>query len=379
MKKNKKQRILLIVASSFIILSGFIYLTKQFGNLKLDKQIGSFKKVTFLLHATGDNDQYYFSVLISLYPKEKKAGLFFINPLSNFNGDDSTLEEEGKSAIGIVESNLSKILGFNPNFTLKINSSKFKKIINLAGGIPFYFEPKTAVQSTIYDRPNSGSYMLDGEDAFDYLTKISSKNPMDYVGRLERQESALLSFYFNSRGQIADIKKPWIIYLYSLLDTNLDENEWSSLVDFLLSEEIHFGISELPGELNSIEKTDLFVLRIKKDTAKIAYNKFEADLLSEFFADSERTRTEVLNGTAINGLAKKAKSLLAENRIKVLSVENAWTINIKESVVLDRSGNSKVSSKISTTLNHMPRYFVIRKELGLDSTVVLGEEFDKTK
>jgi anionic cell wall polymer biosynthesis LytR-Cps2A-Psr (LCP) family protein len=379
MKKHKTQKILLIVASSFIILSGFIYLTKQFGNLKLDKQIGSFKKVTFLMHATGENDQYFFSVLVSLYPKEKKAGLFFINPLSNFDGGDSTLEAEGKSAVGIVESNLSKILGFKPNFTIKINSSQFKKIINLSGGIPFYFEPKTLVQSNIYNRPNSGSYLLDGEDALDYLTSIPSKNPMDYVSRLERQESAILSFYFNTRGQVLDIKKLWINYLYSLMETNLEENEWSSLVDFLLSEEIHFGISELPGELNAINKTDLFILRIKKDTVKIAYNKFEADLLSEFFADSERTRTEVLNGTAINGLAKKAKSLLAENRIKVLSVENAWTINIKESVVLDRSGNSKVSSKISTTLNHMPRFFVVRKELGLDSTVVLGEEFDKAK
>lgn len=379
MKKNKTQKILLTVALITVLLSGILYLSRHFGSLKLDKDIVNFKKVTFLIHAISDKDDYYFSVLVSLYPKEKKCALFFINPLSSFEGDDETLEQLGSSAPSKLEGELNRILDFSPNFILKINETNFKKIINFSGGLPFFFEPKISITSKSYKRPDSGFYNLDGDDAYDLLTSLSSNQALDYVARLEKQESALLSFYHKIYSKREEIKRPWFSFLYTFLNTTMDENEWLSLVDFLLEDEVFFGVSELPGELIGIEKTDRFMLRIKKDTVKIAYSKFEADILSEFFSDTERTRTEVLNGTNINGLAKKAKSLLAENRIKVLSVENAWSDSIKDSVVLDRSGNSKVSSKISATLDNMPRFFIIRKELGLDSTVVLGDDFDKAK
>lgn len=379
MKKNKTQKLLLIIALVTVLLSGILYLSRNFGSLKLDKDIGNFKKVTFLLHAISDTDNYYFSVLISLYPKEKKCALFFINPLSSFEGDDETLEQLGSSAPSRLEGELNRILGFNPNFIITINETNFKKIINFVGGIPYYFEPKTFTPSNSFNRPESGYYNLDGKDAYDLFTSLNSNRALDYVARLEKQESAILSFYNKVFLSKDEIKKPWFTFLYSIIQTNMEESEWLSLIDFLLAEEIYFGVSELPGELIGIEKTDRSMLKIKKDTVKIAYNKFEADILSEFFSDTERSRIEVLNGTSINGLAKKAKSLLSENRIKVLSVENAWSSNIKESIVLDRSGNSKVSFKISNTLNNMPRFFIIRKELGLDSTVVLGEDFDKAK
>jgi hypothetical protein len=42
MKKNKTQKLLLIIALVTVLLSGILYLSRNFGSLKLDKDIGNF-------------------------------------------------------------------------------------------------------------------------------------------------------------------------------------------------------------------------------------------------------------------------------------------------------------------------------------------------
>lgn len=379
MTKNKNQFLLPSIAATILVLSVVLYVSRQMGNFKLDKQITQVKKVTFLVHGLSNGNDYLFSVLVSMFPKDKKIGLYFVNPLSVMGSESEPLLKLKSGAPKTVERELERILGFSVNYSFTIKESQFKKLVNLIGGLPVYFEPKTNIQSSLYDRPTSDYYTLDGDDAYEYLTYLPSQKAPDYVYRLERQESAFLTLYEELRKKKDQIRKGWINIAYSWLDTNMDESEFGNLLEFLLTEPLYFGVSELPGELQGVPKSDSFVLKIHSDVGKIAYKKFEADLLSEFFADTERARTEVLNGTPINGLAKKAKSLMNERRIKVLSVENAWSDSMKTSLVLDRSGNTKLSHKVSESLNDMPVFYVIRKELGLDVTVLLGEEFEKSK
>jgi polyisoprenyl-teichoic acid--peptidoglycan teichoic acid transferase len=379
MKKAQPHFIILGLAAFLVVVSLGLYLSKQFGHLKIDKSITELKKVNFLLHAISEGNDYYFSAWITLYPRDKKVGMYFVNPLSQFESEDDTLLKLKTGAMKTVEKELTEILGQSPNYKITIRENNFKRIIDLAGGLPMYFEPKTSVPSSKFERPNNGNYVLDGEDAFDYLTKLEGKDALSYVYRLEKQESALLSFYSFIHNNKEWIKKPWIQFFVSLIDTNMSDDEVLTLVDFLLEEEVYFGISELPGEIQASKNKDEFSLKIRKDTAKIAFKKFEADILSEFFADTERSRVEVLNGTNLNGLAKKGKSLLNERRIKVLSVENAWSDDFKESIVLNRSGNTKISTKVAEAIQSPDVFFSIRKELGLDATVVLGENFGKTK
>lgn len=379
MKINKFQIIILSLAGFLFLISLGFYSIRQFGHLRLSGSITDVKKVYFLLHAIGDGNEYYFSTWVSLYPKEKKIGLYFINPLSKFPGEEVPLYKLKSGAIPTVEKKLENILGIRINYSITIKENNFKKIIDLIGGMPVYFEPKSTVPSNDYNRPSDGYYILDGRDAYEYLVTLESNTALDYVHRLERQESAVLNIFHKIIMDKSLIKKEWIGLFLKLLDTNLNSDEIYNLADFLLMEEIHFGISELPGDIQGSTTKGEYVLEVSNDTAKIAYTKFEDDLLSEFFADTERSRVEVLNGTNINGLARQGKSILNERRIKVLTVENAWTENFKETIVLNRSGNSRISKKVSDAIQKGKMFFSIRKELGLDVTVVLGEDFGKAK
>jgi len=368
---------LLIVAIAISLFSIIFYISRQWGNLKLNQSLSDHHKLIFLIHASGTNDEYLFSVWIQMYPKDRKIGLYFINPLAKFSDEDEPLYRMKSAAKKVVAKQMSAISGRSPNFIINIGPDAFIKMVDLAGGIPIFLDPGSAISSETFQRNVNDCYIMNGEDAYDYLTTLSSKEAISYVRRLERQESALLAYFFHIKKQKDLLKKQYFPILSSWVDSNLQAEEWINLTEFLLNQDIEFGVGELPGEIQSSSKQEEYILKISPDTAKIAYKKFEADILSEFFSDTERARVEVLNGTNINGLAKKGKSLLNERRIKVLTVENAWKDNFKTSVILNRSGNTKISKKISDAIASDDIYFSIRKEYGLDATLILGEDFAK--
>ena len=83
-----------------------------------------------------------------------------------------------------------------------------------------------------------------------------------------------------------------------------------------------------------------------------------------------------MNGTEINGLAKRVKSALNEKRIKVLSTDNAWSLDHENTVIIDRSGNPEYAYKIAEVLGTKNIKHIIDKEVGLDTTILLGEDFE---
>lgn len=376
--KNKNS-FLLIIAGLFLLISISVYLYKTKSSSFQLRSIGSSKNIDIILHAIGENSEFYFTTWIEVLPKEKKIGLIFVNPLSKFPSEDETLIELNSKAIHVIEKEFPKIIGKKPNFIIRIDSNEFKKIIDIAGGLPVFIEPNINPPSNQYNRKINLAYKMDGRDALDYLVSIQNNEPLSFVKRLERQESALLSFYHNVKNFHKDIKKGWLNIIYDRLKTNIKLNEFIHLTELVLEENFEFGILELPGEIQLNKEKNLFFLNINMDTARVAYKNFHAELISEFYGDPERARVEVLNGTSITGLAKKGKSLLNENRIKVLTVDNAWDSNFNQTFILDRSGNTLISKKVLKSLSIPSEiYFCIRKDLGLDTTLILGEDFGKS-
>jgi hypothetical protein len=164
----------------------------------------------------------------------------------------------------------------------------------------------------------------------------------------------------------------------SFFETDLIAEEFISIFSYLQENRLILYVSEMPAEPITVldGKVKKVQLKVKEEVASIAYSKFESDLKSEDFADGEFARTEILNGTEINGLAKQVKSLLNEKRIKVLATDNAWTLNQANTIIIDRSGNPEYSYKIAEILGIKNIKHIIDKEVGLDTTIILGEDFE---
>ena len=117
-------------------------------------------------------------------------------------------------------------------------------------------------------------------------------------------------------------------------------------------------------------------LIIHEENANFGFSKVASYLSSGDYNIGDLARTEVLNSTETNGLAKSVKSILNENSIKVLSVGNGWNSSENKSIIIDRSGSTEYSYKIAKLLGIKSVYHLINKDFGLDTTVILGEDFE---
>ncbi|EPG74592.1 hypothetical protein LEP1GSC058_2463 [Leptospira fainei serovar Hurstbridge str. BUT 6] len=360
----------------FIVVLFFIF--RNIRRTGLDEKISSGKPIHILVHAIAEDDTYEFGVLATLFPSQERAALFFIHPISTFDDPEDSLEQLKSKAPSTVTNAVEEILGSKPQYKITVKASAFIRLVDMLGGLSIYTDNRTAESSPTYVR-TPGVYTYSGEDSYDYVSFMKKKETLDYLDRISRQESTVLTLYETLYQNREFLNAGWSEYAYSLLDTDFSRDDFYSLLKFLTSHRISFGVTELPGEPSLDPRSKRLYLKADLGRCTAAFRKFQKDVSSEIFTDGEFARTEVLNGTEVPGLAKDVRGILADKRIKVLAADNAWSKDVEKTVILDRSGNTAVSDKISTVLEKAKVYHVLRKDLGLDTTVLLGSDIEPKK
>jgi polyisoprenyl-teichoic acid--peptidoglycan teichoic acid transferase len=353
----------------------FIGMQKGYANLayktKLEEKLSQDKILTFFINGF-DEQNLNLSVFIFLQPIQRKCGMFFINPISTF--EDKKIETMGKEALPFMIPKIEAITGLKINFYINMNDLTITEVIDLFEGLPFYLDTFSAYPSDNYKR-NSGLYTFSGEELNDYTNFIKRDDPLSYVNRINTQESLALSFYDRIKEK-TEIRKEWFEVLNKKMDTNLNGQDLYSLYSYIKNNHIIFSVSEMPGELILDSDKKILKLLIHDENANFGFSKLAAYLSSGDYNIGDLARTEVLNSTEKNGLAKSVKSILNENSIKVLSVGNGWNTKENKTIIIDRSGSSEYSYKIARLLGIKNVHHLINKEIGLDTTVLLGEDFE---
>jgi hypothetical protein len=99
-----------------------------------------------------------------------------------------------------------------------------------------------------------------------------------------------------------------------------------------------------------------------------------ADTAQTLVVPDSRVRVQVLNGSSTAGLARHATDLLRDAGFDVVSLGNARS-QVKESVVLDRTGNREIAARVAAALGITRVETRIDRALLLEVTVVLGPDF----
>jgi hypothetical protein len=361
-----------VILTSYLIYS---YSKKVFAKTKIDVHLEQKNIITFLISGLDSDNKTALSLFVFLEPTQKKCGLFFINPLTVFEKDGKTIEDMQEDSISYLIPHLESITGLKVNYSFIITQKDFVKAINLIGGISYYLDPTVASMEGEYKR-GVGDFQMYGRELVDYLKLTENPTPEDYLNRLNKQESIVLTIYDKIR-EIPEFKKEWVILFEKTVKSELTGLELYSIFQFVNKNHLIFAISELPVEPMVQEKTKKNVLLAKSEIASVSFAKLKNYLQVEDYKFGELSRSEVLNATEKNGLAKDVKSILNEKQYKVLAIGNGWSKTTeKESMVVDRSGNSEISYRIANTLNIKKVRHIIDKELGLDASVLLGEDFE---
>ena len=102
-------------------------------------------------------------------------------------------------------------------------------------------------------------------------------------------------------------------------------------------------------------------------------SEIESQLISEII------QIEVLNGCGISGIANQYTSVLRSNGFDVVETGNFDHFNLKETIIISRSGTMNNALQIAHALG-VAEENVIREEspdFYLDVTVVIGHDFEK--
>ncbi|MDX1957667.1 MAG: LCP family protein [Leptospiraceae bacterium] len=370
-----------VVLFLFLVVYGIYSIsTRSSKQPGLESKLTEEKILTFLFSGYDEKEEYSFGLFVFLHPTQKKCGLFFINPIASFDNGESTLQEKKKSVTKYLTPKLESLTGLKVNYTLEINSKQFKSIIDFLSGVNHFEEwvnPKLKTNSFSFKRA-SGDQIIFGEEALELVSKLDNTQE-NYLHRLYNQQSLFLNLYDKISSPEFEFKKEYIYLGPKFFDSELKEQDYFALIQYLKKNQLIISSGEIPGEFQYDEKTKKGKLIIKEDIANLAFTKLTSFLSSGDYLYGELSRVEILNNTETSGLAKSAKSILAEKNFKVLSTGNGESSNLKKSIVLDRSGNAEYSYRIAKILGIKSTRHSINNELGLDATVMLGEDFEIKK
>ena len=99
----------------------------------------------------------------------------------------------------------------------------------------------------------------------------------------------------------------------------------------------------------------------------------------EPFSEDELTVSlEVLNGTNVGGLARRAANVFQSYGYDVISVANADNAEYERTVVLDRKGKLEVAQRVANLIRCRRVYSRLEEtiDMSIDVTIILGADFD---
>jgi hypothetical protein len=87
---------------------------------------------------------------------------------------------------------------------------------------------------------------------------------------------------------------------------------------------------------------------------------------------------EVMNGTSVGGLARRAANVFQSFGYDVVSVANADNSDYQKTVVLDRKGRLEVAQRVADLISCQRVYSRLEEtgDMTVDVTIILGTDFD---
>jgi hypothetical protein len=221
--------------------------------------------------------------------------------------------------------------------------------------------------------------LLDGDKIRDFIVYQDPLEPeTDRVGRKQKFLQSLLKGLGDS--ELVLQASPFAA-LRRLVSSNLGSR---SLAAFI-------------RELKKLESEKLIFQRVlgnvrTVDGKELLFPHFDGQLLKEIVKQTEETiasaepategeltvALEILNGTSVAGLAKRAASVFQSYGYDVVSVGNADNTEHLNTVVLDRKGRLEAAQKAADLIRCQRVYTRLAEggDLTIDVTIILGKDFD---
>ena len=383
-KRKWDKSIVLLILIVLVVAAAGVFGYFQLRTDPFTEKLKSASPVSVLFCLSGDQEYGFFELF--LYHPETNRGAILYIPGNVGMIIESLKKVDRIDALynrGNLEPLIDKIeelVGIDIQFYIDLQDSEVRNQVDLLGGLELFIP--NPVDTNYAGRRvflPSGSVVLDGDKIRDFISyQEEMENEVDSVGRKQRFLQSLLKSIANS--DLLEEKSAYFVFRDNM-DTNLSPRALSSFVlelKKLNDEKIVF--QRVLGSSRIVDGKELLFPHFDGQLLKeIVKQTVETISSQEPFAEDELTvAIEVMNGTSVGGLARRAANVFQSFGYDVVSVANADNSDYQKTVVLDRKGRLEVAQRVADLISCQRVYSRLEEtgDMTVDVTIILGTDFD---
>ncbi len=331
-----------------------------------------------------DRDSLASLAQLIVYPEYKHVLFYFVNTDAHLEPDDRGLKKMRISDADKFEN----FTGIRNEYSITLNRNQVSRLYDLIGGLSIFVEKPTIYDDSRFQYPQ-GVQHFPGDQIAEYMFSIENEDDptrvhLNGIDRVHRIESVLLNSLWNLESLLQHVsdENVWAIFS-SIPETDISPDELHTLLRYFMNEKVETSVLEVPLEEITGERIRGIYyrkkLQVKENRARSIYLEFNNNLMGGRIGKGS-FMLEVLNGTEINGLARRVKQNLQINDIMVMDVDNYPYKPVAQTIILDRSGNSAYTKTLMKNTGMKPsRVYFRRKPVSVDNTLILGDDFNIKK
>ena len=274
---------------------------------------------------------------------------------------------------------IAKLLGVRPLFHLDLTGSRIVDLVDLIGGADVYIpSPLGPRQAGAAGGLPSGSVRLDGDKAAAYLSWFAAgESYLEWAGRVHRLHQGMLGGMQRESRMMQHRNVQHL--LHRRIGTDLSAAGLGTLLATLAavdSERLIFQYTI--GQPQTVDGRPLVFPHYDGELLREAVSQVVATLAGEHQESSATVVVEILNGTPVAGLARKAAPLLQSFGYRVVRIGNAEHHEHATTLVLERRGRPELAARVAELMKcsgagSEPDSAV---DPEVDVTIVLGGDFN---
>lgn len=298
--------------------------------------------------------------------------------LNRVDGIDTVYRSDG---IESYRAAVADLLGTPVDFFIAMDARGLETVTDLLEGIPMF----------VADVPNegpdavripTGDVVLDGAKIQTYLGYApEGERDRERIARAQKAVVGLLHQLGQQRDLVAN--RSVLALISGAIETNLDRDAIVSLATALHGLEVDRVITrQVEGTVRNVDTGEaseelLFPHQegrwLVESVRQVVENLQSPEALLD---ENIVIRLEILNGTETTGLARRTAELYRSYGFDVVTVGNAASTDVKETLVLDRVGNEIFADRTAEIIRATTIEQRAAVQAGVDVTVILGGDFD---
>jgi len=396
MKKAKvDSSALLLILIGVLLAAGIIFAVFSLRADPIEASLAG-DRVINTLFVIEDGGKPLCSYVLLYYPATKRAAVFDIPGslgliIQRINRVDRIDTVYDTRRIAPFADEISKLLGIEINFSIVITLENLGKITDLVEGVEIFIpSPVDEYQDGHILFPSGVSY-LDGDKAKLYISYELPEESNELANF--RRQRFFMGFIKRLGEQNQLLKNPQVSPLFqSLLKTGISQRSRIRLFDeFAGIDTDRVSIQSVGGNVRTVSDQPLvfpywdgsLIKEIVRQTLAGIVQPAENTLGDRVFT------VEILNGTAVNGLAGRTAELFRGFGYDIISIGNADRNDYAKTLIIDRSGYQDMAKNFGDVIRCTNFRFdspdsanseidlnIQNFEYRADFTIIIGKDFN---